>query len=78
MDLRLSESQACLNSTLERCAIMLEAINAPLPADATEFDVLTDPPESEQGAESCVTCPACGCAPYTCSGGAKIPVDMTS
>jgi len=46
---------------LERCAIMLEAIDAPLPEDALEFNVMPDPSSVEQDEVPHEDCPVCGC-----------------
>jgi hypothetical protein len=47
---------------LERCAILLEAIDAPLPEDALEFNVWLDPSAGEQDEVPREVCPLCGCA----------------
>jgi hypothetical protein len=46
---------------LERCAIMLEAFDDPLPGDALKFHAFPDPSAAEQDAvPSEPTCPSCG------------------
>ena len=46
---------------LERCAIMLEEIDAPLPEDALEFNVMPDSSSVEQYEVPHQDCPVCGC-----------------
>ena len=45
---------------LERCAIILDAIDAPLAGDAIEFSASPDLPKEEMGEAICKRCPSCG------------------
>jgi len=45
---------------LERCAILLEAIDAPLLGDALEFPAVLDPPAADQDEVPREVCPLCG------------------